>query len=149
MTNSELFNYFISFTDNMRNLMERKNNDYAGSQDAFKNLSMASNAFGVGTTPQGIFIRLTDKMSRLANFVSDKEMQVNENIQDTLMDIANYAGLLSAYLAHQAQACGKEKEPPQYCDVVSAKELNSRAAANLIGGRKAIVETLKDLGISG
>lgn len=81
--------------DRARALMERKNADYAGAADPWRNLEAASR-LGVGTPEQAIFIRLCDKFSRLATAVNGGTL-ANEGVDDTLVDIINYVVLLSAY----------------------------------------------------
>lgn len=80
-------------------LMSRKNNDYAGAggTSPFKNFLHAE-TLGLCTVEQGMVVRLSDKLQRLAHFVSGQEMQVkDEALQDTILDIINYAVLISAY----------------------------------------------------
>lgn len=66
----------------MNNLYEKKNADYG---DSFAKLR--------SEYPTAICIRLQDKMNRLKSLLVDKnDQQINdESIEDTLLDIANYA----------------------------------------------------------
>lgn len=62
-------------------LYERKNHDYGDS-------------FGKGFREYGMVmpvIRLEDKLNRLKALLKDDAMVKDESIDDTLMDIANYA----------------------------------------------------------
>jgi len=77
----------------MRTTMVAKGNDYAG-VDTLANFR-AVNSIGI-STPKSIFVRLSDKYQRLARFLSTDDLQVtDERIEDTLLDLANYAVLLS------------------------------------------------------
>lgn len=76
-------NLFAEITDDMLELYHRKNADYG---DAFKKLF---DKFGLDYT----VIRLTEKLSRLESLTQNKgERKVkDESIEDTLIDLANYA----------------------------------------------------------
>ena len=67
--------------NDIHELYVKKNNDYG---DSFAKLRQ--------DYPESICIRLQDKMNRLKSLMVDKNQQkVDESIDDTLMDIANYA----------------------------------------------------------
>lgn len=94
MTQEEYIKGFEEITTEMVELTRRKNSDYAGGDDAFKNLAMVER-FGVTSTEVGVFTRLTDKMSRLAGFLQKGTLQVaDEKIEDTLKDQAVYSIML-------------------------------------------------------
>ena len=75
-------NAFEDVTINLRNLYDAKNRDYGDS-------------FGQSFQKWGLpmsCIRLSDKLNRLESFAQKKDMQVDdESVEDTLMDMANYA----------------------------------------------------------
>lgn len=75
-------NAFEDVTIELRNLYDAKNRDYADS-------------FGQSFRKWGLpmsCIRLGDKLNRLESFAREQDMQVkDECIEDTLMDLANYA----------------------------------------------------------
>lgn len=75
-------NAFEDVTISLRNLYDAKNRDY-------------NDVFGQTFEKWGLTmpcIRLGDKLSRLESFAQKKEMQVSdEKVEDTLMDLANYA----------------------------------------------------------
>lgn len=76
-------------------IARRKNADYAGNTDPFKNFKMCEQ-FGV-STEKGILIRISDKISRISNLL-DKEAEVkDESIFDTIDDAINYLAILKAY----------------------------------------------------
>lgn len=75
-------NEFEDITIVLRNLYEAKNRDYGDS-------------FGKSFEEWGLpmaCIRLGDKLNRLSSFAKGQEMLVqDERVEDTLMDLANYA----------------------------------------------------------
>ena len=75
-------NTFEDITIALRNLYEAKNRDYG---DSF------SKSFQEWGLPMSC-IRLSDKLNRLGSFAKKQEMLVSdERVEDTLMDLANYA----------------------------------------------------------
>lgn len=67
--------------ENIHTLYEAKNADYG---DSFARLRKRY--------PEAVCIKLTDKLDRLENLMrTGAEPKVNESIEDTLMDLANYA----------------------------------------------------------
>jgi hypothetical protein len=77
--------------------MRMKNADYANSDDAFANFTLCER-MGLASTEQGILIRMTDKMQRIANLLNRDAQVTDESILDTLSDLANYANILRVYL---------------------------------------------------
>ena len=73
---------FSNITAALRDLYDAKNRDYGDS-------------FGQSFEKWGLpmsCIRLGDKLNRLESFAQKKDMMVNdEKVEDTLMDLANYA----------------------------------------------------------
>lgn len=83
--------YLISFKlilDSMLNLTIKKNNDYGGETDAFKNFQ----EFG----EFGILVRMSDKWARIKTALKEKrELKVkDETIDDTILDLAVYCIIL-------------------------------------------------------
>jgi hypothetical protein len=69
--------------------MVKKNQDYAHQSDPFRNFRM----FGTF----GILVRLSDKIARLRSFEESGQFVVeDERLEDTLLDIINYAVLYRA-----------------------------------------------------
>jgi len=73
-----------------------KNQDYASSDDPFKNFRRAEMA-GV-SVEQGILVRLTDKLCRIGNLLEHDAAVKDERIGDTIDDMVNYAAILRAWL---------------------------------------------------
>lgn len=80
-----------------RDIMTAKNHDYAHEGDVFRNFRR------YGTF--GVLVRLSDKLARLDSFEENEEFAVaNEKLEDTIVDIINYAVI---YLAMKQE--GKPK----------------------------------------
>jgi len=104
MNREELLKHHENVCEMARELMKKKNHDYAGEsgETPFANFSRTE-AMGVCSTEQGFLVRVVDKVSRLSTFVSAGELKVdNESYEDAVVDIINYMVLFSGYL--------KEKE---------------------------------------
>jgi hypothetical protein len=98
MTREEYLVAFEQITKDMLETTKRKNSDYTNGLDPFKNFTMVE-TMGVSSTEQGFFTRMTDKLMRLATFVSKKELMVaDEKVEDTLQDLAVYSILFICYL---------------------------------------------------
>jgi hypothetical protein len=90
---------FEALTSRMLEITRAKNSDYTGDTSRpFKNFEMVE-TMGFATTEQGFLTRLTDKMMRVSSFVKNGTLKVNdEKVEDTLLDMANYALLFICYL---------------------------------------------------
>jgi hypothetical protein len=89
---------FKQTLDYMLQLQEDKNHDYAqGGSVPFKNFELVE-YMGVASVEQGLFVRLSDKYSRLASLLQSDAKVKDEKITDTLVDLANYAVILKCYL---------------------------------------------------
>lgn len=85
-------NTFKELVDEMYALTQRKNADYAGEEDPFKNFRE------FGTT--GFLVRMSDKWSRIRNLLSSGKAPAvkDEKVEDTLLDLATYSILLICWL---------------------------------------------------
>mgnify|MGYP003128540000 CR=1 FL=1 len=100
MNREQLLKHHDSVCGEAKNLMKKKNHDYAGEKGdtPFANFERTE-AMGVCSTEQGFLVRVIDKVSRLSTFASAGELKVdNEGYQDAVVDIINYMVLFSAYL---------------------------------------------------
>lgn len=113
MTRDEFLDFHKFFTERMREICVRKNNDYAGKggENAFANFTRVE-AMGIASTEQGFATRMLDKMSRISTFIESGELLVkDESVEDTLLDLANYSALLAGYIGHKKlKAMGEAKE---------------------------------------
>jgi len=74
-----------------------KNSDYSDKNDAFNNFRY-SEELGITSTDKAMFVRMCDKMSRIANLLNKEANVKDETIHDTLLDLAAYSILLSIYI---------------------------------------------------
>ncbi len=77
-------------------VIERKNNDYAEDNDAFSNFKFAAEFADIPVT-KAFQVLIGVKIARLKELLNGKVPQ-NEAVEDTLLDLANYATLLILYL---------------------------------------------------
>lgn len=99
MTREELLKHHEVLCKQARELMDKKNRDYAGNdgKEPFANFTRVE-AMGICSTEQGFMVRLTDKMSRLSSILASGKNHVkDESFEDTMVDVINYIVLLSAY----------------------------------------------------
>lgn len=81
-------------------ISKTKNSDYAGASDPFANFKSCA-VYGIDPK-QGIFVRMTDKMMRIANLLRRPAAVADESVLDTLSDLANYAMILRMYIEHES-----------------------------------------------
>lgn len=79
---------FAGVLDEMRALHDKKQKDYGTDADPFANVR-ASEQFGIPAW-LGSVIRANDKMQRLKAFAQTGTL-ANEGVEDSLIDLANYA----------------------------------------------------------
>lgn len=91
-TRDQYLSFFKETTDRMYETTKRKNHDYGGAEDPFKNFR----EFGV----MGILVRISDKWARIKTALKEKRtLQVlDETVEDTLLDLAVYCILCVAWL---------------------------------------------------
>lgn len=83
MTIDEEVDLFRELTENMADIFAGKRADYGQTTtETFEKFGAVS-----------LLIRMHDKLGRLDNLLRDREkyVPVNESVQDTLIDLANYA----------------------------------------------------------
>ena len=81
---------FHEIVEEMVELHDRKNHDYAG-DEYLSNFLMCEKHMEIPAW-KGTIIRLSDKMARIMNLAKTEEVSVgDETITDTLMDLAVYA----------------------------------------------------------
>jgi hypothetical protein len=90
-------NTALDILDNMQSVYEAKDNDYSATGLPMGNLRKCEEA-GIDAW-RGCLVRIGDKMSRLENFLKEKEyLVISEKAEDTVVDLANYAILMSCLL---------------------------------------------------
>ena len=97
MNRDELLKLHEELCVEARELMSRKNHDYAGGGNGdhpFLNFERVA-AMGITSSDSGFLVRMVDKMSRLATFCQEGEFLVeDEGLRDTILDLINYGVLL-------------------------------------------------------
>ena len=87
----------LDILDNMQSVYEAKDNDYSTTGLPMGNLRKCEEA-GIDAW-RGCLVRIGDKISRLKNFLKEKEyLVISEKAEDTVIDLANYAILMSCLL---------------------------------------------------
>lgn len=80
----------------MHSILQSKNRDYATAENPFANFEMST---FVGVRPErGILVRIMDKISRVNQLLDKEPDVVDEKVDDTLLDAANYLLILALYL---------------------------------------------------
>lgn len=100
MTRDDLIRNHETLCNTARELMKKKNADYAGRNgvEPFANFTRVE-SMGICSTERGMLVRITDKMSRLSSFVESGKLEVaNESFEDTIVDVINYMVLLHSYV---------------------------------------------------
>ena len=96
----ECVNELLEFADKAFKLFCKKQHDYGDSNIRLGlDLSTSSSeSYANNRLAQlGVVIRMNDKLNRLLNlYKKDMESAVDESIEDTLLDLHNYAGILNA-----------------------------------------------------
>lgn len=130
MTKDEYLKYHAECLAKMTAITKAKNHDYTGdSGDPFFNFTRVEK-MDVASTEQGFLTRILDKYSRLTTFVKKGVLKVkDESIEDTLLDMANYAILFSAYIKSKKRKEDLSIQPElplydQYLPVPSTALLN-------------------------
>jgi hypothetical protein len=77
-------------------LVEGKASDYAEDDNVFSNFEFAAAAAGI-SVEQSFMNLIGVKVARLQQLIGNDKTPNNESIDDTLLDLMNYAGLLKAY----------------------------------------------------
>lgn len=98
MTREEMLAWIQDEFDAAMEILRAKNTDYAGGgDDAFSNFRACA-SLGLCTAEQGVLVRLSDKLARLASLTQPgaKAAVADETFLDTCRDLANYAMILGA-----------------------------------------------------
>jgi hypothetical protein len=97
---NELLNNF----DKAYQLWCRKQHDY-GDSNIRLGLDLSSTSDSSQNNNRlaqlGVIIRMNDKLSRLINLYKDDKSAANESVEDTCIDIMNYANILLTLLANK------------------------------------------------
>jgi hypothetical protein len=102
INHEEYLKEFKKITDKMFEITTLKNKDYSDGENAFRNF-MQCESLGICSAEKGILVRMSDKMSRIANLLERDAFVTNEKIEDTLIDLSVYSIILSIYLKEKAK----------------------------------------------
>jgi len=99
MNNNEFITYHGDCCDKMHATVIAKNTDYSSDEtDAFSNFK-TTEMLGISTAESNIMNQILNKLNRTNAFVKRGVLLVaDEKIEDTLLDLANYAILLAGYI---------------------------------------------------
>lgn len=97
MNQKQLLKHMEKSCEKMLKIARAKNSDYAGkNQNAFANFMAVEGIMSHVSAADGIVVRMCDKLKRVANLLHQDAKVKDESFQDTCLDIANYALILSA-----------------------------------------------------
>lgn len=104
MTKKQYLQFHRDFCNKMVEVTKRKNADYTGDTDnPFKNFELVER-LEITSTEIGLLTRMTDKMARLISFQQMGKLEVlDESIEDTLLDLANYSALMAGILKSKSK----------------------------------------------
>lgn len=99
MNKQQFLDYHNGCLERMAEIVKIKNADYtANNDDPFSNFSTVEK-LEICNTETGFLVRMNDKFARLRSFVKNGSLLVkDESVEDTLLDMANYCILFSAYI---------------------------------------------------
>ncbi len=106
MTREQYLKFHEETCQKMIAVTKAKNQDYCGPQgsDPFKNFRTPE-FFGFASAEQGFLTRMCDKFARVSSFVQAGVLQVkDETVEDTLIDLANYAILLAGFIRDRRES---------------------------------------------
>ena len=97
---------------NMSDVMSKKRDDYSSNEDWLSNFRESSQIAGV-QLEQSILVYIGTKLSRIKNLMNNGSEAQNESLQDSALDLANYATILYAHLSDQPRKPTPEARKPQ------------------------------------
>lgn len=93
--------HYWKIHDEIKELHRKKGADYGTDDDPFANLR-AAGEFGLPPWV-GVALRMEDKMRRIKAFIRKGQLE-NESVEDSLLDLANYAMLGLALYREQRES---------------------------------------------
>lgn len=96
MTQEEQLKHFEEFTIQMKEILFKKGDDYSNT-DKLSNFKLAGGICGL-KAEQNCLSLIATKVARLGVLLNSEKAPNNESIQDSVLDLANYAMLLSMIL---------------------------------------------------
>lgn len=112
MNKNEYINFHKKSCDKMIEITRKKNADYTGaSDDPFHNFRQIEGIIGgVSNVAEiGFLTRMSDKMSRIGSYVAKGRLEVvDESVDDTLLDLANYCILMLGFITEKRHGVGTQ-----------------------------------------
>lgn len=123
MTQKDYLEEFEKMCAVMLEVTRAKNIDYAGgNNNAFTNFEQIAHLTnGKISVEMGILVRMTDKMSRITNLLSNEAQVKEESLDDTLKDLAVYATILRIYRRHKLNEESTKDRPKNDPDLHELK----------------------------
>lgn len=115
MNTAQLLEYHEAICEQARELVKRKNHDYAGEsgETPFRNFDVIESYDCGVSSEMGILVRLSDKLSRISTALTCNELKVeDESFDDTIRDGINYLVILSARRQLRRGEVGEGVEGP-------------------------------------
>lgn len=85
----------------------KKNADYASGDDPFQNFRLIETLTqGRTSVEDGILVRMSDKLQRVANLLTREAEVEDESLLDALSDLSNYALILRIYAETKTRTSG-------------------------------------------
>jgi len=97
MTQKEQEEHFEMLTQKMKETLISKGEDYCSSTDKLSNFKLAGAICGL-KAEQNCLSLIATKVARLGVLLNSDKAPNNESVQDSVLDLANYAVLLSMIL---------------------------------------------------
>ena len=94
MTKKEFYESLELFFAEVLRTIRRKNEDYSAGDDPFRNF-MYAEELGIATAEAALLIRLSDKLTRMANLLKNPAQVQDEKFEDTAMDATAYSAILA------------------------------------------------------
>jgi hypothetical protein len=89
---------FAMLLDEMRDLHDKKNHDYAQDSNPYSNFEFAASVAEGFTGTDAVFaVMIGIKLARLKELTSKGKTPNNESVSDTRMDLAMYAALWASH----------------------------------------------------
>lgn len=112
MNKAEYIKFHARACEKMIEITKRKNADYTGaSDDPFHNFRQIEGVIGgvSNVCEIGFLTRMSDKMSRIGSFVAKGKLEVlDESVDDTLLDLANYCILMLGFITEKRHSAGTQ-----------------------------------------
>lgn len=93
-------------------IAQKKGMDYGQELDAFSNLRLAAD-LGICPMQDGILVRITDKISRIANLLNRPARVKDESLIDSVRDAINYLAFIAILVEDKRVEETVEKELPK------------------------------------